>query len=126
MRDMDTPLRVNEQGYLCVQVTAGESLEFFPHFSEGGRGIDLAGATFETALRYGQSADSDAVGDVDFVVANMNDTRRGLVEVSVPPDKTLLLPNRCYGEIRATLGDGEAHTIQIEIDVLPSLIAVRE
>ena len=122
MRDMDT---VNEQGYLCVKVTAGESLEFFPHFSEGGRGIDLTGATFATELRYGRSVDSDAVAGVDLVVS-ASTVRRGVVDVSIPPDKTLLLPNRCYGEIRATLGDGEAHTIQVEIDVLPSLIAVRE
>ena len=123
MRDMET-LRVNEQGYLCEQVIAGESLEFVLHFSEGGRGIDLTGATFATELRYGRSVGSDAVAGVDLVVSAS--TVRGVVDVSIPPDKTLLLPDRCYGEVRATLGDGEAHTIQVEIDVLPSLIAVRE
>lgn len=123
---METPLRVNEQGYLCVQVIAGETLKFYFRFSEGGRGIDLTGAAFGMALRFGRSADSDVVGGVDFVVATMNGTQRGLVNISIPPDKTRLLPPRCYGEVRAILGDGEAHTVQIEIDVLPSLIAVRE
>ena len=127
MRDMDTPLGINERGGLRVNVTAGATLFFYYLFSEDdGSVIDLAGATFETALRYGKSADSDAVDGVELAVANRNDTRRGLVYVSIPADKTLLLPTRCYGEIRATLGNGKVAAEQVDFDVKPTRIREEE